>query len=150
MKVIHIIAVLISVVASDRQGLLVDLRDCLDQGNGMVVCRGNVRNDHVDICKFETGWTEAKCFTEVNTELNRAFQKLGFGRRKRAANPAAQGSGGGLKICRIGLYINTCVTLGRCVCTYDWNPVCGYDGRTYSNACKAGCNRMGIAYYGEC
>ena len=94
MKVILIIAVLISVVASDRQGLLVDLRDCLDQGNGMVVCRGNVRNDHVDICKFETDWTEAKCFTEVNIELNRAFQKLGFGRRKRAANPAAQGSGG--------------------------------------------------------
>ena len=76
MKVILIIAVLISVVASDRQGLLVDLRDCLDQGNGMVVCRGNVRNDHVDICKFETGWTEAKCFTEVNTELTRS---LGLG-----------------------------------------------------------------------
>ena len=94
MKVIHIIAVLISVVASDRQRLLVDLRDCLDQGNGRVVCRTWVRNDHVDICKFETGWTEAECFTEVNIELNRAFQKLGFGRRKRAANPAAQGSGG--------------------------------------------------------
>ena len=30
MKVILIIAVLISVVASDRQGLLVDLRDCLE------------------------------------------------------------------------------------------------------------------------
>ena len=47
-------------------------------------------------------------------------------------------------------FVYTCVNLGRCVCTYDWDPVCGYDGRTYSNACKAGCNRMGIAYYGEC
>ena len=28
------------------------------------------------ICKFETGWTEAKCFTEVNTELTRS---LGLG-----------------------------------------------------------------------
>ena len=94
MKVILIIAVLISVVASTPEKLLFDLRDCVDSGYGLADCQTWVRNDHVDICKFETDWTEAKCFTEVNIELNRAFQKLGFGRRKRAANPAAQGSGG--------------------------------------------------------
>ena len=93
MKVILIIAVLISVVASTPEKLLFDLRDCVDSGYGLADCQTLVRNDHVDICKFETDWTEAKCFTEVNIELNRAFQKLGFGRRKRAANPAA-GSGG--------------------------------------------------------
>tara|TARA_B100000945_G_scaffold310913_1_gene303422 strand:+ start:7 stop:1509 length:1503 start_codon:yes stop_codon:yes gene_type:complete len=39
---------------------------------------------------------------------------------------------------------------GDCVCTGEWDPICGVDGNTYSNACYAECKYVVIAYEGEC
>ena len=48
-----------------------------------------------------------------------------------------------------------CLGPGRCStrpesCTQDWDPVCGCNGRTYSNACYAHANGVNILRTGEC
>jgi hypothetical protein len=44
----------------------------------------------------------------------------------------------------------TCVVEQSCVCTAQFDPQCGVDGHTYSNACRAGCANAAIAHAGEC
>ncbi|GMH38578.1 hypothetical protein BSKO_06462 [Bryopsis sp. KO-2023] len=39
---------------------------------------------------------------------------------------------------------------GSCVCTLEFNPVCGVDGMTYPNACQAGCSGTLVECLGEC
>ncbi|MBK9254902.1 MAG: hypothetical protein IPM42_05390 [Saprospiraceae bacterium] len=38
----------------------------------------------------------------------------------------------------------------NCICTADFNPVCGCDKITYSNACVAACNGIEVVSTGEC
>ena len=38
----------------------------------------------------------------------------------------------------------------NCICNADYDPVCGCDGVTYSNACRAGCEGISSTVKGEC
>jgi hypothetical protein len=37
-----------------------------------------------------------------------------------------------------------------CVCTQQYEPVCGCNNKTYGNACEAACASIEVAHTGEC
>ncbi|TAE25142.1 MAG: hypothetical protein EAZ91_19660 [Cytophagales bacterium] len=47
---------------------------------------------------------------------------------------------------------DTCVASPKtnCVCTAQYDPVCGCNKKTYSNACDAACNGIAVVSKGAC
>jgi hypothetical protein len=51
--------------------------------------------------------------------------------------------------CRMPDIVGVCTTKPE-LCTQDYTPVCGCDGKTYSNACHAARAGVSIVHPGEC
>ncbi|EFJ46514.1 hypothetical protein VOLCADRAFT_93060 [Volvox carteri f. nagariensis] len=49
-----------------------------------------------------------------------------------------------------GNRVNCTAPFEDCICTMQYDPVCGTNNRTYGNACEAACAKQEVAYTGPC
>jgi hypothetical protein len=63
--------------------------------------------------------------------------------------PAGQYCDFGIGHCKVADAQGSCKTKPT-VCTRDFRPVCGCDGKTYGNACTAAAEDISIDHEGEC
>lgn len=47
-------------------------------------------------------------------------------------------------------YLATGTPYSECPCNFSFKPVCGNNGVTYANACRADCKHVKVVAYGEC
>ena len=96
------------------------------------------------------GWPS--CCLNDGTQCPNNPPSCNTGGNKKTCNSSSNCNGGDFCLKQV----SNCGQIGQCVarpnsCTSNYDPVCGCNGKTYSNACMAASQgRTSVMYYGEC